>query len=250
MKLFTVIFFWIWSLLALTENCPKTKYCQCYYNNQTTNFFYLCRNGTPIIFLQLRSYQNIADVTISCRNKSNEAPYNLLPNLSQISKRNFSNLMIGKSCGIPKHFAIVENLFPLIPQIFMRHLGLKHLNDDFFNEKSRIIGLDLSRNKLKNLNDSTFWSLRMLQKINLSENQFKTLPADLFKQNPCLRYFTLNNNKYDLQLQDKFLSNLKSLEVITLVNSSFQYLPESIFENSSRIQCINLRHNKITQFNG
>ena len=124
-----------------------------------------------------------------------------------------------------------------LTQLRLISCGLRRLQVDLFNNLSRLVLLDLSRNAISSLQSNIFAPLIQLAQLNIAENKLKVISGELLRP---LRYLTQLNIGFNpfvnVTLGEEFL-NMTRLRHFTLENVKLRSLNNDTFRH--------LRHSPI-----
>lgn len=190
----------------------RNEHCDCVVNTKEIALTCNSRGTTTGLTLTIKQNNTRSDILVQCGINDNRDKryFDMLPNLNQSFFGRSSALRIIK-CELPDNFSKITKKLPLIESVDF-FLGQ---NENFFNEESSIINLDVSLRFMTNISGTLLQNLKHLEVINLRGIQSDTLPSKIFQHNVKLKQIVLKINGLTLLPLDIF-HNLRHLEMINL----------------------------------
>lgn len=188
----------------------------------------------------------------------------------EVQPEAFKNLSIGYLIVIRSNLTIIKK--GIFFNVKLHTLEIKHnliakIENDAFEQVSKLKTLILSDNRLENLDKDMFGLLVDLENLDLSENGISILPQDILKHLPQLKMLSLKKNKLqqfpnifehssldtlDLsqnlisELSEGALDNLPQLSRLFLSFNNLDSIPSKVFSNHQNLQMFDLSNNKIS----
>ncbi|XP_030750372.1 leucine-rich repeats and immunoglobulin-like domains protein 3 [Sitophilus oryzae] len=143
---------------------------------------------------------------------------------------------------------------------------LQHLNSKIFDNKPRLVFVDLSHNYLNeitvfnvsnlqylyiehnNLVSVSFKSLPSLKYVSLEQNDLAELTPDEFQDLPKLSRMNLSGNK--ITLTKGLFKNIPSLTFLDLSNNSITNITENVFMGLKNLESLDLSNNQLSHLSG
>ena len=137
-----------------------------------------------------------------------------------------------------------DNLSKL-KDLYLENNSLSSLPANIFNNLSSVTTIALNGNSLGSLPGGIFNGLSALSTLNLHNNNLSSLPEGVFNGLSALRVLNLSDNELT-SLPAGIFNGLSSLRTLRLQRNSLNNLDTSIFANLSSLRELNLQENTLS----
>ena len=138
-----------------------------------------------------------------------------------------------------------ENLSSEI-QIDLSNKQIDEIDEDTFNDLPNLEYINLNGNRIQEIDQANFNALPNLKELHIDDNKIRFIDKDLFKDLNNLISLSINNNRIEYMPQNLF-SNLKNLCDLDLSNNRIDRICREYFEDLINLKFIRLNNNHIKQ---
>lgn len=143
---------------------------------------------------------------------------------------------------VPRHVVLA---FPNLQTLQIESEIKEVFGEDFYTSANRsgLIEIKLSRNRLTQIKNSAFIGLSVLERLDLRSNEIHTIENGAFADLSKLQYLNLHNNKIK-ELKDRVFDGLISLKGLNIRYNTLERLGNSAYTLRS-IELMLLDYNRI-----
>ncbi|XP_011684157.2 insulin-like growth factor-binding protein complex acid labile subunit [Strongylocentrotus purpuratus] len=141
--------------------------------------------------------------------------------------------------------SIPQDLPPNTTTLIASHNIMQLLQNDSFENLTRLVSLNVGSNQISHLDSRTFLPLSDLRVLNMAKNRLTHLTDDVFDSNPLLSLLILSSNCFS-SVPSGALATLHQLQMVSLDHNNIQKVDFTAFRHLNNISVIDLSRNIIS----